>query len=173
MWYKRLTRVNPWQNCVIMLKISHFCVKNTQGKVFEGLHIVNGRKIVGILIIPKVTYVILSVIFLNRGKLGQLENNSGDIKGLSYSLLTFNNLYALKVSGCRSFTKHNAPSNVGDRFEGSYILPILTSPRGCRIKTNLNKPLIKRGFHTKTPKRVGIKPSPYIKLLFKENLSSL
>ena len=27
LWYKRLTRVNPWKNCVIVLKIFHFCVK--------------------------------------------------------------------------------------------------------------------------------------------------
>jgi hypothetical protein len=52
LWYKRLTRVNPWQNCVIVFRIPHFRVKNTQEKVFEGLHIVNERKIVGILIIP-------------------------------------------------------------------------------------------------------------------------
>ena len=67
--------MNPWQNCVIVFKIPHFRVKNTQEKVFEGLHIVNERKIVGILTIPRPPLGGLNVIFLNRGKLGQLYNN--------------------------------------------------------------------------------------------------
>ncbi len=172
--YKRLTRVNPWQNCVIVLKISHFRVKNTQEKVFIGLHIVNERKIVGILIILK--SLDLNVIFLKHGKLGQLKKNI-KMKYLKrfcviniYRDLT--NFFSFLVNGCRIFTKHNAPINRVDRFEEQNHIPISTSSRECRIKYSLNKSIFRRGFHT-TSVIQGKKPSPHIKLLFKKELSNL
>ena len=196
LWYKRLTRVNPWKNCVIVFKFSHFRVKNTQEKVFEGLHIVNERKIVGILII--LSSLQLNVIFLKRGKLGQLQNNTQirvQPKVFDFIMTNFQSRYSMNMSfahlqecealikmsiilnsflvnGCRIFTKHNAPINRVDRFAEQNLIPISTSSRECRIKYSLNKSILRRGLNT-TSILQGKKPSPHIKLLLKNELSSL
>lgn len=117
----------------------------------------------------------MNTIILNIGKLGNRLEYYYGIVGLPYSIWT-NRFLLLLVYGCKISKKHNAPSNVGDRFEEACLmLPISTNPRGCRIRYSLNKPF-NRYFHTSTPLGKGkgsINPSPYIKLLFKEEASSL
>lgn len=149
LWQKRLTKVNLCKNCVIVLKISHISIKIIQGKIIDGLYVNYGRKIGGILTLSisnlqewlfiELQLLEINIIIKKPGKPGKLEKNSADIKGLSYSLLTLNNLYYFKINGCKNFIKQKASSNVEDRFEEFYIIPISTSPRGCRIKMSSKK----------------------------------